>query len=42
MASEPFVLPERHDKQDSLQPYSLVKSRNAIQWNTGQERRGIG
>ena len=42
MASEPFVLPQRYDKQDILEPYSLVKSWNAIQWNTGQERRGIG
>ena len=42
LASEPFVLPERYDKQDILEPYSLLKSWNAIQWNTGQERRGIG
>ena len=42
MASEPFVLPGRYDKQDILEPYSLVKSWNAIQWNTGQEQRGIG
>ena len=42
MTSEPFVLPERYDKQDILEPYSFVKSWNAIQWNTGQERRGIG
>ena len=42
MASEPFFLPERYDKQDILELYSLVKSWLAIQWNTGQERRGIG
>ena len=42
MASEPFVLPERYDKQDILELYSLVKSWIAIQWNIGHERRGIG
>ena len=34
MTSEPLVLSEIYDKQDK-QPYSLIKSRNAIQWNTG-------
>ena len=31
MASKSFDLPERYNKQDSIQPYSLVKSWNAIQ-----------